>query len=43
MQTTGHEIEPEESRSSDDFRENPKGVSSRVGLDIVIDATKSVG
>jgi hypothetical protein len=24
MQTTQHEIEPEESRSSDDFRENPK-------------------
>jgi hypothetical protein len=24
MQTTEHEIEPEESRSSDDCRENPK-------------------
>ncbi len=24
MQTTEHEIEPEESRSNDDFRENPK-------------------
>jgi len=43
MQTTEHKIETEESRSGDDLARIPQGIGSRVGLDIVIGATKSVG